>query len=168
MPEHLVVIGAGYIGLELGSRLAAARRQGHRAEYLDRILPGMDSEIADEAQKASSNSRASSSGSGTQVTGARVEGQRSARGQSRAAEPWSVDRVLVAVGRTPTPTASGSTALGIELDQQGRIPVDDASRPTSPGIYAIGDVIRGPMLAHKAEEEGSRLRRAHRRPATGT
>jgi dihydrolipoamide dehydrogenase len=152
VPQHLVVIGAGYIGLELGS---VWRRLGARVtvlEYLERILPGMDAEIAREAERTFEKQGiefrlgarvTSATRSGDQVT-VGIDGQDSV----------TCDRVLVAIGRVPNTDDLGLGSVGIELDPRGRIPIDDHFRSYVPGFYAIGDVVRGPMLAHKAEEEG--------------
>ena len=151
-PGHLIVIGAGYIGLELGS---VWRRLGSRVtvlEYLDRILPGMDNEIAAEAQKLFAK-QGLRFRLGARVTGARVENGRCIVAID-GAEPLTGDRVLVAVGRKPHTAGLGLEALGIALDGKGRIPVNERCETTAPGVFAIGDVIAGPMLAHKAAEEG--------------
>jgi dihydrolipoamide dehydrogenase len=152
VPKHLVVIGAGYIGLELGS---VWRRLGAKVtvlEYLERILPGMDAEIAREAERIFEKQGIefklgarvmSATRSGNEVT-VGIDGQDSVR----------CDRVLLAVGRVPNTDDLGLASVGIELDPRGRVPIDDAFRTYVPGFYAIGDVVRGPMLAHKAEEEG--------------
>jgi dihydrolipoamide dehydrogenase len=152
VPEHLVVIGAGYIGLELGS---VWRRLGARVtvvEYLDRILPGVDAEIAAEARR-SFERQGLEFHLGTGVTGARVEGDRCVV-ECGDAKPLHGDRVLVAVGRRPMTEGLGLDAVGITLDAQGRIPVDERFATGADSVFAIGDVIRGPMLAHKAQEEG--------------
>jgi len=152
VPEHLVVIGAGYIGLELGS---VWRRLGAKVtvlEYLGRILPGMDAEIAREAERIFEKQGiefklgarvTSATRSGEQVT-VGIDGQETIR----------CDRVLLATGRLPNTDDLGLASVGIELDPRGRIPIDDQFKSYVPGFYAIGDVVRGPMLAHKAEEEG--------------
>ncbi|MDF0652461.1 MAG: dihydrolipoyl dehydrogenase [Nitrospira sp.] len=152
VPDHLVIIGAGYIGIELGS---VWRRLGAKVtvvEYLDRILSGMDVEIADEAKRMLERQgldfRLSS-----RVTGARVEGDHCIV-ECEGAEPISCDRLLMAVGRTPMTANLGLETVGITPDEHGRIPVDEHFATSATGIYAIGDVIRGPMLAHKASEEG--------------
>lgn len=152
VPGHLVVIGAGYIGLELGS---VWRRLGAKVtvlEYVDRILPGMDTELAKEAHKQFEKQgiefRLSS-----KVTGARVENG-ACIVTIDGAEPITCDRVLVAVGRKPNTEALNLAAVGIETDPRGAIPIDDQFRAQAEGVFAIGDVVRGPMLAHKAEEEG--------------
>jgi len=152
VPKHLVVIGAGYIGLELGSVWRRLGAQVTVLEYLERILPGMDSEIAHEAERIFEKQGIqfklgarvmSATRSGDEVT-VGIDGQDSMR----------CDRVLLAVGRVPNTDDLGLASVGIELDPRGRVPIDDAFRTYVPGFYAIGDVVRGPMLAHKAEEEG--------------
>ncbi|MCI0541598.1 MAG: dihydrolipoyl dehydrogenase [Verrucomicrobiales bacterium] len=152
VPEHLVVIGAGYIGLELGS---VWRRLGAKVtvlEYLPRILPGMDSELAAEAQKTFEKQGLQFK-LGAKVMAARLEGQACVV-EISGAEAIRCERVLLAVGRIPNTDGLGLDAVGIHLDSAGRIRVNDRFATSAPGIYAIGDVIRGPMLAHKAEEEG--------------
>ncbi len=152
VPDRLIVIGAGYIGLEMGS---VWRRLGARVtvvEYLDRILPGMDAEIAAEAHKLFAR-QGLRFRLGARVTGARVEGSRCIVAID-GAEPLTGDRVLVAVGRRPNTAGLGLEALGIAADSKGRIPVNDRYETSAPGVFAIGDVIAGPMLAHKAAEEG--------------
>ncbi len=152
VPEHLVVIGAGYIGLELGS---VWRRLGSKVtvlEYLDRILFGMDGEVAGEARKLFEKQGLNFK-LGCKVTSARVE-----KGQCvvevEGQEPILSDRVLVAAGRVPHTDHLGLESVGIELEKKGFIPADDHFGTSAEGVYAIGDVITGPMLAHKAEEEG--------------
>lgn len=152
MPKHLVVIGAGYIGLELGS---VWRRLGAKVtvlEYLDRILPGMDAEIATEAQKLFQK-QGLEFRLGTKVRSAFVKGA-SCVVEVEGAEPTICDRVLVAVGRKPNTQNLGLESVKIALDKKGRIQVNEHFATSAAGISAIGDVIRGPMLAHKAEEEG--------------
>jgi len=152
VPKHLVVIGAGYIGLELGS---VWRRLGAKVtvlEFLDRILPGMDSEIASEAQSILAK-QGLEFHLGTKVTAARVKGSQCIV-ECRERKPIVCDRVLVAVGRVPNTHDLGLDSIGIQLDENGRIPVRENFATRAEGIYAIGDVIAGPMLAHKAEEEG--------------
>lgn len=152
VPGSLAVIGAGYIGLELGS---VWRRLGSRVvvlEYLDRILPGMDGEIAATAQKILAKQGIEFRLS-ARVTGARFDGKQCTVDVAEA-DPMQCDRVLVAVGRKPNTEGLGLEAAGVKLDDRGRIDVDEHFRTSADGVYAIGDVIRGPMLAHKAEEEG--------------
>jgi dihydrolipoamide dehydrogenase len=152
VPDHLVVIGAGAIGLELGS---VWRRLGAKVtvlEYLDRILPGMDAEIAAGAQKTLVQ-QGLSFHLGLRVTAARVRaGECVVEAEGRP--PFTGSHVLVAVGRRPRTEELGLEAAGIAVDERGQIPVDARFATTAPGVYAIGDVIRGPMLAHKASEEG--------------
>jgi dihydrolipoamide dehydrogenase len=152
VPGHLIVIGAGYIGLELGS---VWRRLGSKVtvlEYLPRILPGMDIELAQEAQKIFTR-QGLHLRLGARVTSARVEREECVV-EIEGGEPVRGDRVLVAVGRAPNTERLGLENAGIELDSNGRIPVDKRFATRAQGIYAIGDVIGGAMLAHKAEEEG--------------
>jgi dihydrolipoamide dehydrogenase len=152
VPKHLVVIGAGYIGLELGSVWKRLGSEVTVVEYLDRVLPGMDREIADEAERIFEKQglkfllRSA-------VTRARLEGEQ-VRVEIEGQPHILADRVLVCVGRVPNTQDLGLTSVGIELDPRGRIPVDQHFRTYVEGVYAIGDVIRGPMLAHKASEEG--------------
>jgi dihydrolipoamide dehydrogenase len=152
VPKHLVVIGAGYIGLELGSVWLRLGAKVTVVEYLNRILPGMDSEIAAEAQKLFER-QGFEFRLGKKVTGARATAQ-SAVVECEGEPPIECDRVLMAVGRVPNTDGLGIEDLGIRADKRGRIEVDQRFATSVPGIYAIGDVIAGPMLAHKAEEEG--------------
>ena len=152
VPKHLVVIGAGYIGLELGS---VWRRLGARVtvlEFLDRILFGMDAELAGEAKKIFEK-QGLEFRLGCKVMGVRVEGDQ-CRVDSEGQDPIACDRVLVAVGRLPNTEQLGLESLGIELLKKGFIPVNTHFATSADGVFAIGDVIAGPMLAHKAEEEG--------------
>lgn len=152
VPRHLVVIGGGYIGLELGS---VWRRLGARVtvlEFLDRILPGLDSELAREAHKLFEK-QGLEFRTGTRVTRATTDGH-TCRVDCEGQEPIECDRVLVSTGRTPNTEGLNLAAVGITPDARGRIAVDAHWRTTAPGVYAIGDVIPGPMLAHKAEDEG--------------
>ncbi len=152
VPQHLVVIGAGAIGLELGS---VWRRLGAKVtvlEYFDRILPEMDHGIAAEAQKLLSK-QGLEFRLRTRVTGARVTGQQCVV-ECEGMPPLECDRVLVAVGRVPNTDGLGLEAIGLATDDRGRIAVNDHFETSAPGVFAIGDVIAGPMLAHKAEEEG--------------
>ncbi len=152
VPKHLVIIGAGYIGLELGS---VWRRLGARVtvlEFLDRILFGLDSEIAAEARKLFEKQ-------GLELRlGCRVKSAQVKEGQClvevEGQETLTCDRVLVAVGRVPNTENLGLDTVGIELHAKGFIPVNQHFATKAEGVYAIGDVIGGAMLAHKAEEEG--------------
>ena len=152
IPEHLVVIGAGYIGLELGSVWKRLGAKVTVVEYLDRILPGMDAEIAKEALKQFKK-QGLEFRLGSKVTSAKAEGD-TCTVEIEGADPITCDRVLVAVGRKPNTEGLGLESIGLELDNKGRIPVDESFKTSVENVYAIGDVIRGPMLAHKAEEEG--------------
>jgi dihydrolipoamide dehydrogenase len=152
VPKHLVVIGAGYIGLELGSVWKRLGAKVTVLEFLDRILPGMDSDLAADAMKILEK-QGLEFRLKTKVTAARVKGKQCVV-ECEGAKPIACDRVLVAVGRLPNTDGLGLEASGIETDSKGRIPVDDQFATEADGIFAIGDVIRGPMLAHKAAEEG--------------
>ena len=156
VPKTMIVVGAGVIGLELSS---VWRRLGAEVvviEFLDRILPGLDGEVAKQFQRLLERQGFSfklkmkvtgiaMSGSGAKVTFEPVDGG--------AAQTIDADRVLVATGRVPVTAGLGLDELGIAMER-GRVVVDDHFATNVPGVYAIGDVIRGPMLAHKAEEEG--------------
>jgi dihydrolipoamide dehydrogenase len=152
VPEHLVVIGAGVIGLELGS---VWRRLGAKVtvlEYFPFILPGIDREIANEAQRIFKK-QGIEFHLGVKVTGAKVvDGKAIVEAEGK--EPFTADRVLLATGRLPNTEGLNFEAAGLTLDERGRVPVDHHYKTAVDGIYAIGDVIAGPMLAHKAEEEG--------------
>lgn len=152
VPEHLVVIGAGYIGLELGSVWNRLGAKVTVLEYLDRILPGMDADIASEAQRLFTRQGLNIQ-LNRRVLSARVEGDRCVV-EVEGAESIECDRVLVATGRVPYTEGLGLETVGIEVDEKGFIPVDENFATSVEGIYAIGDVIGGPMLAHKAEKEG--------------
>ncbi len=152
VPSHLVVIGGGYIGLELGS---VWRRLGAKVtvlEFLDRILFGLDSDIAADAKKLLEK-QGLVFRLGCKVTSARTEGQQCVV-ESEAGDPVKCDRVLLAIGRQPNTDNLGLETVGIRLNPKGSIPVNERFATTTEGIFAIGDVIAGPMLAHKAEEEG--------------
>jgi dihydrolipoamide dehydrogenase len=157
VPRHLLVVGAGVIGLELGSVWRRLGAQVTVVEFLDRILPGVDTEVARQFQRilekqgigfklASKVAAIDSSGS---VLKAQVEP--AAGGTALGIE---ADVALIAIGRVPYTEGLGVDAIGLKLDNRGRIPVDERFATSVPGIYAIGDVIAGPMLAHKAEDEG--------------
>jgi dihydrolipoamide dehydrogenase len=151
VPGHLIVIGAGAIGLELGSVWHRLGAKVTVLEFLDRVLPEMDREIATEALKVF-RKQGLEFRLNSRVRAARAENG-SCVVECDGAEPLRCDRVLLAVGRVPNTERLGIEAVGIETDQNGRIQVDEQFKTTAQDIYAIGDVIRGPMLAHKAEEE---------------
>jgi dihydrolipoamide dehydrogenase len=152
VPAHLVVIGAGYIGLELGAVWARLGANVTFLEYLDHILPGTDQEIAADALKLFQK-QGLEFHVGSRVTAARFDGTRCVV-ERAAGAPIECDRVLVAVGRTPNTDGLGLESADIQVDARGRIPVNEHYATSAAGVYAIGDVIPGPMLAHKAEEEG--------------
>ena len=152
VPGHLVVIGAGVIGLELGCVWARLGSKVTVLEFLPRILPGMDQEIATEAQKIFSK-QGLDFRLGMRVTGARVQNGRCLV-ESDGQPPIDCDRVLLAVGRIPNTDDLGLEPLNVARNQSGFIVVDRKFQTSIPGLYAIGDAIPGPMLAHKAEEEG--------------
>ncbi len=151
VPERLVVIGAGAIGLELGSVWSRLGAQVTVVEYLPRILPGMDMEIAQETRKLLEK-RGLTFRLGARVVAARAT-KSNAKVELEGAPALECDKVLLAVGRVPNTEGLGLESVGIELDSRGRIPVDAHFRTKAGGVFAIGDVIAGPMLAHKAEEE---------------
>jgi dihydrolipoamide dehydrogenase len=152
VPGHLVVIGAGYIGMELGSVWRRLGAQVTFVEFLDRILPGIDDEISGDARKLFQKQGLKFQ-LGVQVSAVRVEGDRCVV-ECKGQEPIRCDRVLMAVGRRPNTEGLGLESVGIVPDAKGRIPVNKHFATSAAGFYAIGDVIEGPMLAHKAEEEG--------------
>lgn len=159
VPESLVVIGAGYIGLELGSVWSRLGAKVTVLEYLDRILPGMDAEVAREALRVFKQQGLAFE-LGARVTGVTVAGKGAKRRASVAVEGREAlvaSKVLVAVGRRPAVGSLGLDAVGVALDERGRVAVDAGFRTNVPGVYAIGDLIHGPMLAHKAEEDGVAL-----------
>ena len=155
-PERLVVIGGGYIGLELGS---VWRRLGSRVvvvEALDRIAPGMDGEIAREFRKILERQglafRLGAKVAGVEASGKAIEVVLESAGGGKDA--IACDTVLMAVGRRPRTEGLGLAEAGVETDGRGHIAVDGRFATGVPGIYAIGDCVGGAMLAHKAEDEG--------------
>ncbi len=158
VPGKLLVIGAGVIGLELGSVWARLGAQVTVVEYLDRILPGMDSEVARQfqrmLQKQGMEFKLSSKVAGIdkQDDGSLKVRVEPAKGGDM--ESLDADVALVAIGRKPFTEGLGLDIVGVALDERGRVRVDGHYKTSVDGIYAIGDVIAGPMLAHKAEDEG--------------
>lgn len=157
VPSHLVVIGGGVIGLELGS---VWRRLGATVtvvEYLDQILPGMDEEIRKESNKIFKK-QGFQYKLGTKVTGVTREGDKvlvtvePAKGGT--AETIEASHVLLSIGRRPNTEGLNVEAAGLQLNGKGQVETDHSFRTAVPGIWAIGDVVPGPMLAHKAEDEG--------------
>jgi dihydrolipoamide dehydrogenase len=157
VPEKMLVIGAGVIGLELGSVWRRLGAQVTVVEFLDRILPGMDGEIAKSFQRILEK-QGMTFRLGTKVTGVDGSGKRlKAQIEPAAggtAETIEADVVLVAIGRVPCTEGLGLKEAGVALDARGRIETDAHLATSVKGIYAIGDAIAGPMLAHKAEDEG--------------
>jgi dihydrolipoamide dehydrogenase len=157
VPSHLVVIGGGVIGLELGSVWKRLGAKVTVVEYLDQILPGMDSEVRKEANKIF-RKQGFEFRLSTKVTGAETSGEGVALtvepAQGGEAQMIEADVVLVSIGRRPNTDGLGLEAAGVEPNKRGQIEVDHNFRTAIPGIYAIGDVTPGPMLAHKAEDEG--------------
>jgi dihydrolipoamide dehydrogenase len=157
VPKHLVVVGGGYIGLELGSVWKRLGAQVTVVEFLDRITPTMDSEVG-KALQTSLTKQGFAFRLGTKVTGAKKDKNGITLSLDAAAggkpEELACDVVLVSVGRRPFTDSLGLDAIGVALDNRGGIQVDPHFATNVPGVYAIGDVIAGPMLAHKASEEG--------------
>jgi dihydrolipoamide dehydrogenase len=160
VPGHLVVIGGGYIGLELGSVWRRLGAQVTVVEFLDRIVPTMDGEIAKAFERILTR-QGIKFRLGMQVTGARKGNDgvtltiEPAKGGN--AEELKADIVLLSIGRRPFTDGVGLADAGVTLDERGRVKTDEHYATNVPGIYAIGDAIAGPMLAHKAEEEGVAL-----------
>ena len=158
VPDRLLVIGAGVIGLELGSVWARLGSKVTVVEFLDRILPGMDSEVARQfqriLQKQGMEFRLSSK---VKSIDRQDDGSLTVRlepAQGGDMQIVDADVALVAIGRKPFTQGLGLETVGISLDERGRVPVGEGYGTTAPNVYAIGDVIVGPMLAHKAEDEG--------------
>jgi dihydrolipoamide dehydrogenase len=156
IPERLVVVGAGAIGLELGSVWARLGAQVDVVEFLPVIAPTFDKDVSKMAQRLFKKQNLNFH-LGTKVTGLKKDAGKhylQAEGKKGEALELEADKVLVAVGRKPFTEGLGLEKAGLETDEKGRIPVNAHFQTAVPGIYAIGDVIPGPMLAHKAEEEG--------------
>jgi len=157
VPKKLVVIGGGVIGLELGSVWRRLGSEVEVIEFLDRITPGMDNELAKQFQRTLEK-QGMVFRLGHKVTGAKKSGGsvsltvEPAKGGK--AETVTADVVLVCIGRKAYTEGLGLKEVGVKLDDRGRVEVDGHFQSSVPGIYAIGDVIKGPMLAHKAEDEG--------------
>ena len=160
VPQHLLVIGAGVIGLELGSVWLRLGAQVTVVEFLDGALPGLDGEVRRQAQrlfeKQGITFKLSSKVTAVDASGKRLKvNVETAKGGD--AESIEADVVLVSIGRVPYTEGLGLKELGVKLDERGRVIVDHYYATNVPGIWAIGDVIAGPMLAHKAEDEGVAL-----------
>ncbi len=157
VPKSMVLVGGGVIGLEMGSVWQRLGAKVTVVEFLDRIMPGMDGEVSKQMQRILQKQGMAFELS-TKVTAAKV----TAKGVTLTVEPAAggdaktidTDIVLVAVGRRPFTDALGLKDAGVALDEKGRVAIDAHFQTNVPGIYAIGDVVAGPMLAHKAEDEG--------------
>ena len=160
VPGHLVVIGAGVIGLELGSVWRRLGAEVTVIEFLDRIVPGIDTEVATAFQRVLTK-QGLKFRLGTKVTGAVVTGEQvtltAEPAKGGAATDIVADIVLLAIGRRPYTDGLGLEAAGVALDERQRVKTDAHFATNVPGIFAIGDAIAGPMLAHKAEDEGVAL-----------
>ncbi|MTD94885.1 dihydrolipoyl dehydrogenase [Hyphomicrobium sp. xq] len=156
-PKRLLVIGAGVIGLELGSVWRRLGSEVTVVEYLDRVLPGTDAEVAKQLQRILTK-QGMVFKLGSKVTGVKKNGAAQAvtieSAQGGDKQTLEADVVLVAIGRVPFTDGLGLSEAGVKLDNRGRAVVDAHYATSVSGIYAIGDVIDGPMLAHKAEDEG--------------
>ncbi len=157
VPKHMVVIGGGVIGLELGSVWMRLGAQVTVVEYLDQILPGMDNEVRKESAKIFAK-QGFAIRTSTKVTGASVKGGKTTLtvepAAGGAAETIEADCVLVAIGRRPNTDGLALDKAGVAINARGQIEVGHDFQTAVAGIYAIGDVTPGPMLAHKAEDEG--------------
>jgi dihydrolipoamide dehydrogenase len=158
VPQKLLIVGAGIIGLELGSVWRRLGAEVTIVEFLDHILPGIDAEIARQfhrmLQKQGIAFKLPSKVTAVDATGKVLKVKVEPAAGGGAAETVEADIVLVAIGRVPFTAGLGLDALGVNKDNRGRVVVDPHFRTNIAGVYAIGDVIAGPMLAHKAEEEG--------------
>jgi dihydrolipoamide dehydrogenase len=156
-PGRLLVIGAGVIGLELGSVWRRLGSEVMVVEFLDRILPGMDGEVARQFQRILEK-QGFAFKLGSKVTGVEANGKallaKVEPAAGGAAETIEADVVLVCIGRVPYTEGLGLKEAGVALDNRGRVQIDAHFATTLKGVYAIGDVVAGPMLAHKAEDEG--------------
>ena len=157
VPKTMVVIGGGVIGLELGSVWRRLGAEVTVVEFLDQLLPGMDGEVRKEAAKIFKK-QGMALKLGTKVTGVSVKGKKATvtlePAAGGASEKLEADVVLVSIGRRPNTEGLGLDKIGLELNQRGQIETDHDFATKVEGVWAIGDVIPGPMLAHKAEDEG--------------
>lgn len=157
VPGKLLVVGAGIIGLELGSVWRRLGAEITVVEFLDRILPGMDGEVARQFQRMLEK-QGMTFKLGSKVTGVDTSGKtlkvNVEPAAGGAAETIEADVVLVSIGRVPYTEGLGLKEAGVAVDDRGRVEIDDHFATNVKGIYAIGDVVRGAMLAHKAEDEG--------------
>lgn len=156
IPKHLIVIGGGVIGLELGSVYLRLGSKVTVVEYMDKIIPGMDGALSKELQKVLKKQGMKFELS-TAVSGVKNEGENvvvSAKNKKGEEVSFEGDYVLVSVGRRPYTDGLGLEKAGVELDERGRVKVNEHLQTNVSNIYAIGDVVQGAMLAHKASEEG--------------
>jgi dihydrolipoamide dehydrogenase len=157
VPGKLLIVGAGIIGLELGSVWRRLGSQITVVEFLDRILPGMDGEVARQFQRLLEK-QGMAFKLGSKVTGVDTSGKTLKVSVEPAAggtaETLEADVVLVCIGRVPYTEGLGLKEAGVAVDNRGRVEINDHFATNVKGVYAIGDVVRGPMLAHKAEDEG--------------
>lgn len=156
VPKNLIIIGGGIIGVEIGSVYHRLGSKVTIVEFLDKIIPSMDDDLGREMQRVLKKDGMEFMLS-TKVTGATVKGKEvTVTATNKAGEPIEIkgDYCLVAVGRSPYSEGLGLENIGIQLDERKRIPVNDHLETSVSGVFAIGDVVRGAMLAHKAEEEG--------------
>ena len=165
VPGKLLIVGAGVIGLELGSVWHRLGAEVTVVEFLDRILPGMDGEIAKQFQRILEK-QGFAFKLGAKVTGVDTSGKtltaKVEPAAGGAAETLEADVVLVCIGRVPYTEGLGLKEAGVALDNRGRVQIDPHFATSVKGVYAIGDVVAGPMLAHKAEDEGVAVRGDHR------
>lgn len=157
IPKHLIVIGGGVIGLELGSVFARLGSKVSVIEFLDRIIPSMDGALSKELQRLLKKNLDFEFYLQHKVLSATKKSKEvivTAQNKNNENIELKGDYVLVAVGRRPYTENLGLDKAGVQLDEKGRVVVNEKLQTSQPNIYAIGDVIRGPMLAHKAEEEG--------------
>jgi len=155
VPRSLVVIGAGAIGLELGSVWGRLGAKVTVLEYFDRVLPSADLEVCAAARKVLER-QGMTFHLGVRVSSARAAGDHAVVAFSAGSEQKTLEaeRVLVAAGRRPYTDGLGAKELGVAMDKAGRVEVNERFETSVPGVFAVGDVVRGPMLAHKASEEG--------------
>lgn len=155
VPSHLIVIGGGVIGLELGSVWRRLGANVSVVELLPAILPGTEDDVVKEADRTFRR-QGLEFHTGTRVTGAEITDEHIALSMERGGQSRTLEasHVLVAVGRKPSLSGIEASSLGLQLGSRGEIAVDDQLRTNLPGVFAIGDAVGGKLLAHKAEEEG--------------
>lgn len=157
VPKHMIVIGAGVIGVELGSVYARLGAKVSFVEFMDGLIPTMDKELGKTLKRALKHHDIDYHFS-TKVTGAKVgKNDVTVTAENKKGEEVKIkgDICLVAIGRRPYTEGLGLENIGVAVDERGRIPINDHFQTTVPNVYAIGDVVAGPMLAHKASEEGA-------------